>query len=295
MSIQEFDFDRIERGADYVEKALSEKSLPEIQRAVLRMLFLHPASKQAADKMRSIVISLRPAADWLRANVLYLKTYKVDHTSVSKALQAWCDRGVVQVIASGSRRTWWLAIERLQAWYDMQPDADELPVFGALTAVDHCRPVLTGVDRCRPLIEENKKENSYSHSSSSNGALPNQQRSTVVNGGQQNPDESLTGIEVPDAVWMANGDAALWRALTAWQRTDQLAERFKAGGDVDALKRLVGLVVISRTRENSMGYFATCIRNGLRPEVLARGRQFIASQQSTQPTKAAHAGPIRVA
>ena len=284
MSIREFDFERVTRAAEHVEAALLEKEIPEVQRAIMQAMFLHSASRNGPDKTRCLTVSLRAAADWMRKSVSYLKSFATDHSSVAKALQAWCDRGVMQVAGPSGKRTWWLAIERMQDWYDIQPDSDELPVFSPVsTGVDRCRPVLTSVDRCRPLIKENEKNNNSFSSSSSKDALGG---FGGVNGGQQqstpvdrNPDKLLEQVQVPDAVWMAKNDLGCWRAIKTWFAEEKLGEKFREAEDLEAANRLVGAIVVSRTRTQPLAFFATCIRNGLRPDVMVTGRQWIAARK----------------
>jgi len=270
---REFDFDHIDRSAEYVESALLEKAVPDIQRALFQMFLKHSKSQTPAEnkQLRGVLISLRAAAAWIKANVDYVADLKCDHTAVRCALQVWVTRGVMQTVqASSTSRVLWVDFNALQDWYDEQPDAFELPVFQSaatqvlsavesrrvqLSAVESRRVLLSAVESRRDVLtlEEQTQEQEQNLSSSFSCS-------------DSDSDDWLNQYQPPVDVWDARTDRQLCTAIVSWLKQDDIRTQ------ADRLHKLCGLIVLSRQRDVPEMYFETCVRRGLQPQVARTGR-----------------------
>ncbi len=280
---------RPERSAANVEKALRDKFVPALQRAVIEMLMLHPRSK-TVDGMRQLQISLRQASEWIVANVTTVAGMKCDHSGVSKALQAWIDHGVMSAVDSRSGRVLWLSIERLRNWHDQQTDHDEPPLFSAPQSVASVDSLSTGVDRCRPLstgvdsqksdrvIEEEFLSQQKTNPQSSLPQSSARRESTAVDAGQQRSpvQEMVRSLpSLPEAVWSPTLSTDRLRdSLRGWCGEHCLRERCGELWD-DVRNMVVGLILIARSKNKPRNYYASCLEGHVKDYVSLDGKAWI--------------------
>lgn len=287
-----------ERGSEIVDRALADKGVPALQRAVVLLLLGHPRVVKS-DALRGLKITLRAAAEWMLDNVECVRGLSCEHTGVNKALQCWIDRGVVVLQGTMQNRVLWLETNRLRDWHDSQPDFDEPPLFAPiaigtpdpslLTRVDSLLP---SVDRCCPLLtavdsQERREEEDEENSSSIGRKIthpphplltPNQRESTAVNSGQQGTSIAATQALVaqlpllPDEVWDKDRpDASLHRTIGAWWAEHGLADVL--GDQSDAVANMLcGLLLRSKSARSPRDFFAYCVNGTVKPVVIDEGR-----------------------
>lgn len=283
----ELDLDRSDQQAANCDAAMRNKGVPAVQRAVLIMLLTHPHAVSHGDR-RSLTIALRPAAEWMRKNVAAVANLTCDHTAAMRALQLWIDRGVAAVTTNGSRRTLWLSIDNLRQWHDSQPDADELPLFGAVHGGDSCCSAVHGGDsRCMVVHggasqrEEDEDVSFSSKQQSNNPPPPSSETHQAAPAGTDEHQLSPVGDlllqlpELPSAVWHPNrSDHSLLQTVMAWWGEHSLADQFgEQAREVAA--GLIGLLLKARAANSPPAYFAACCRRGIRHHIVTEGRAFI--------------------
>lgn len=295
----ELDFTRPDRSSQMIEAALLECGAGPVQRALLRMMVLHPGSVKADDGLQTLKISSRSAARWMNEE---LGITCVD-SAVRKALQWWVDQGVVIAIPERSGtviKTHW---QRVYDWYDLRSEPVEQPIFAPLggqqpgqfapiggveSLHEETPPVVNGGESRAPVSTGGESrapvvKGGESLINQTNKDLSSFDSTEPASASVQASGRNLSFLpDVPRDVWTAGDDREVLRCLEEWTSL--------SGQPEGVLASVFGLVLQTRETIGRKGgdhdrYFATA-RGKVAPFVVTRGQRRLSELRVADETAA---------